>query len=293
MKLSTKLILSTGALCFTIGVVGLLNILQETDFEDGLSTVNIEKKIPATDTTKLSIRTDIAAVTFVKGNTDEIKVHMTGSVTAAQQQVARINTDKVGSTWKIEAISERRAFVTGLQLEDVKSWFVSNEKQLKVEVTLPPKILEEIKLESDTGSLNLGDIDAVILNASSDTGRITVGQFQGKQLNLESDTGRILVNKAQGSLQLSSSTGAIEVTQLDPQSSVNAETDVGSIRLDFTSAPLSTSFDLFTDVGHTSLNVPNVQIEKKERALIKATTGSGSAKIKARTSTGSIEIGVR
>lgn len=290
MKLPMKFILLTGVVCFTIGIVGLVNILKDTNFDEGLAMIDIEKKIAAADISKLSIQSDIAAIQFIPGTGDEIKVHMTGAVTKKQETEAKLEVNQIGNTWNVDASTFGKKINSGISLDEIKRWFAQGDKKLRVEVTLPAKALEEIRVKTNIGSIDLGEVQADSLDVQADTGRITLNSFQGRKVSLETDTGSISVLSAQGDVRLKTDTGSITATLDEVKNSVDAQSDTGRIELILAKKLSSAAFDLSTDLGRVELDVPEAQIVEKSRNMIKAKIGTGETKIKAKTDTGSVTV---
>jgi DUF4097 and DUF4098 domain-containing protein YvlB len=238
------------------------------------------------------VDTDVAGVTFLPGgNSDEIKVHMLGTISKAREKDLALSAVSSNQTWTVNARNQRR-FNIGSDVADIKSWFfVEGEKKLRVEVTLPDKVYEEIRVKSNIGSIQLAEIQADRLIAQADTGKIALDSFQGKSLDLQTDTGSITVNKAQGNVRLKTDTGSIDASLQQISDTVDAQTDTGSVRLTFASAPTSASFSLSSDIGRVSFSVPGAVVDTKEKHNVKATIGAGAAKVRVQTDTGSIDVG--
>lgn len=293
MKLSMKLILATGMACIVIGVAGVAVVLKGTDLDAGLATIDIEKKVAAADIKRLSVNTDVAGVTFLPGgNSDEIKVHMLGTLSKAREKDLDLSAVSSNQTWTVNARTQK-SFNFGFNVADIKTWFfVIGEKKLRVEVTLPDKVYEEIRVKTNIGSIQLAEIQADRLIAQADTGKIALDSFKGKSLDLGTDTGAIMVKNAQGNVRLKTDTGSINATLQQLADTVDAQSNTGSVRLTFASAPTSASFSLSSDIGRVSLLVPGVVVDAKEKHNVKATIGAGAAKVRVQTDTGSIDVGI-
>jgi DUF4097 and DUF4098 domain-containing protein YvlB len=290
MKMSTKLVLLTGVASLTIGVVGLLSILKNVDFEEGLTTINMEKKVAVANISKLNIETDIAGVNFIPTTSDEITVRYTGTVTKNQEKLATLTAKQDGETWNVAADVSEKKFQVGINLDEIKSWFIEGERRLQLEVSLPAKVYEEICVKTDIGRIDLKDIQADVMKAQADTGRITLDSFIGKQLELETDTGSITVQGTRGDIRLKTDTGSINATVQEVGKSVELQTDTGRIDLNFTTVPASATFDVSTDVGRINFSVPGVQLEEQDRNSVRGTIGTGSTQISVRADTGSIDV---
>ncbi|MNY29275.1 hypothetical protein D3C86_1633060 [compost metagenome] len=69
------------------------------------------------------------------------------------------------------------------------------------------------------------------------------------------------------------------------------DTDTGSVRVQLNPTPTDASFDLSTDTGTATLDVPGVNMQpKNHRNEAKGTIGNGSKKVTVRTDTGYVEV---
>lgn len=291
MKITIKLALLAGLIFFIVGIIGVSAVLRTANFEEGLTTVDLEKSTAAATIKKLTIKSDIAGIVFVPSDTDQIKAHLTGTVSEERVKDCNIEAAKNGNDEWYVRIRTQKSFNLGLHIGDIKSlFFTEKEKQLRVEVTLPQKAFDEINLSTSIGTIEIPDIQAEKLTAQADTGAITVGRFQGKTLNLETDTGKITVKDGEGSVRLKTDTGSIEANLRSLGKSTDLQSDTGSINLQLGSIPSSVEFDLRNDIGHIDLQVPNVNFEEKEKHSVKAAIGNGDSSVRVQSDTGSIEV---
>jgi DUF4097 and DUF4098 domain-containing protein YvlB len=311
MKISIKLILLTGVIFLIVGVIGVKAVIQSGDLHAGLTNVDLEKKMSSADIQNLTIESDVAGIVFAPSADDEIRVHVTGYVSEQRKKETTIDAAMNGKdTWKVQVKTQNNNFHIGLNIADIKSFiFMEKEQQLHVEVSLPQKAYDEIHVKTDTGSIELADIESNKLRVQADTGSISVGtfsgshidlqtdtgaitvdKFQGNQMNLQTDTGRIIVKEGEGNARLKTSTGSIEASLRTLADKVDVETNTGSVRLKLDSIPDSVQFDISNDTGHIDFQVPNVNYEEKEKHSVKGKIGTGSSSVKVQTDTGSIEV---
>jgi hypothetical protein len=292
MKLSIKLILLAGFICLIVGAVGAAMILKTTNMETGLATVDLEKKVSAAQIKNLTVDTDIAGVVFLPSQNDEIRVHLTGLVSEDRVNNTTIDASLSGKeTWKVQ-VKTRSSFNFGFHIADIKSIFlVQKEKRLRVEVELPQKAFNEINVTTNTGAIDLGDIQAERMTAHADTGYISIGRFQGKDINLGTDTGRITMSEGEGNVRLKSDTGRIEATLRSAGDTVNIQTNTGSVGLRFINLPSSANFDIRNDTGHIDFTLPNAKYKHNDNHAVVASIGNdGGSSVRIQTDTGSIEV---
>jgi DUF4097 and DUF4098 domain-containing protein YvlB len=310
MKISVKLILLTGVIFLIVGVIGVKAVLQSGNLQAGLTNVDLEKKISSSDIQNLTIESDIAGIVFLPSENDEIRVHLTGYVSEQRKKETTIDAAMSGkNTWKVQ-VQTQNNFHIGINIADIKNFlFMDKEQQLRVEISLPQKAYDEIHVKTNTGGIELADIesDKLVVQADTgsislgkfngnnidlqtDTGTITVDKFQGNHMNLQTDTGRITVKEGEGNVRLKTSTGSIEASLRSLADKVDVETNTGSVRLQLASVPDSVQFDISNDTGRIDFQVPNVNYEEKDKHSIKGKIGHGSSSVQVQTDTGSIEV---
>ncbi|NEW08823.1 DUF4097 domain-containing protein [Paenibacillus sp. SYP-B3998] len=290
MKRGAKFFLLVGFACLAVGIVGAAVSFKDTDFKAGTTTIDIEKKIAATNIDTLTIQNEITGVTFIPSDTDEISVHLIGTVTKNRANECTIDAVTEGSNaWRVNVCKNKKIRFS-FNLDELKDAIANFDNQLRTEVKLPNKLYKEIKVSSGTGSLNLKEVKAETLTASTDTGSIKVDRYEGKQLDLESDTGRITVVEGQGNVRLRTSTGNIHAKLHDIGDTVSLDADTGNIELQLSPPPTSASFDLSTDIGSVTLDIAGVNITESARSTVIGTLGDGRKKVTVSTDTGSVTV---
>ncbi|UKS26163.1 DUF4097 domain-containing protein [Paenibacillus sp. HWE-109] len=295
MKRGPKFFLLIGFACLAIGLIGAAVSFKSVDLNEGIANIDIEKKISAANIDTLILQNDISGITFVPSNSDEIKVHLVGTVGEKAAKDCVIDAATEGNNvWRVNVATHKKNQINiGISLSELKSLIASHGKQLKTEISLPDKMFKAITISSDTGAINLKEIKAASLEASTDTGNISIDRYEGKQLNLRTDTGNITVDNGQGNVALRTDTGSITAKLNDIGDSVSLQSDVGSIRLKLDPAPKNASFDLRSDIGNVNLTIPGVNMERNEnsgRHSAKGSIGDGSKQVKVQTDTGSISV---
>ncbi|KRE73567.1 DUF4097 family beta strand repeat-containing protein [Paenibacillus sp. Soil750] len=292
MQLKVKFFLVTGFICLAIGLIGAAVSFQSLDFDTGVANLDVEKKIAAANIDTLIIENDISGMTFVPSNSDEISVRLVGAARSENAQNCTIEAVTEGSnTWRVDVCTNRKNHIDfGFDLTEFKSLFSGQRLRLQTEVRLPDKLYKAITASTDTGSINFKEVKAEKLTASTDTGTITVDRYEGKALNLQTDTGSIHLNDGQGNVKLKTDTGSITAKLRELGDTVTAESDTGSVRIQLDSAPTDATFDLTTDTGSATLNVPGVNVQRTSHNNAKGTIGNGSKKVTVRTDTGYVEV---
>lgn|GEM_PF-2233929 len=285
-----KFFLVLGFACLAIGLIGGTISFRDTDWTAGTTNVDIEKKITAANIDTLSISSERTGITFIPGDSDEIKVHLVGSVTTNLAGNCTIEEETVGTNgWKVNVCQGNKTHFN-FNLDELKNLIGNHGNRLRTEVTLPSKLYKAITVTTDTGPIDLKEVKAESLTVNADTGNITIDRYEGKQLNLRSDTGRIEVKDGQGNVRLSTDTGSIKANLHDIGNNVTLQADTGSIDLRLAPPPSSASFDLSTDTGGVRLDIPGMNTQRNGPHNAKGTIGDGSNKVTARTDTGNITV---
>ncbi|NOU69980.1 DUF4097 family beta strand repeat protein [Paenibacillus sp. LMG 31458] len=292
MKRGVKFFLLLGFACLGVGLIGAAVSFKAVDWSAGVTNIDIEKKIPAANIDTLIIQNDISGVTFIPSNSDEIKVHLVGTVGELTAKSCTIEAATEGSNvWRVDVCTQKKPQINiGFDLTELKALINNQRFRLRTEVTLPEKMYKAITVSSDTGGINFKEVKADKLTASTDTGGITIERYEGKQLSLQTDTGHINVENGQGDVKLKTDTGSITAKLHDIGDSVSLETDTGTIRLQLDPAPKNASFDLNTDTGSVNLEVPGVNVQRTDHHSAKGTIGDGSKKVTVRADTGFISV---
>ncbi|MCD1260811.1 DUF4097 family beta strand repeat protein [Paenibacillus athensensis] len=289
MKLTMKFILLLGVACLVVGLIGTAATLKDVDWNTAGVDIDLEKKLPAADIRRFSIEADTTPITFLPSSTDEIVIHLKGTVSEQQAEYVNIDTDGSGAQDVKAVIRTDKKFHIGISVADIKSWM--SDYRLRAEVELPGKLYDELRVKTDIGSIELNDVKAQTLIGQTNTGRIHVGRFEGQSLQLQTDTGGIEVEEATGDVRLQTDTGSIRAGLRDPGKTISASSDIGSIGLRLLSPLDSASFDLTSDIGGIDFSVPGAAVDERERHRLHGTLGDGSGThIRVQTDTGHIEV---
>ncbi|SEG05434.1 DUF4097 and DUF4098 domain-containing protein YvlB [Eubacterium ruminantium] len=224
--------------------------LSNEETEDKKFTT--EKKIE-----NIIIKSDVADVKLIKTDDDEIKVEYSES----KKLKCSISVDN--GTLTIKQKDNRRWY------EFIGFHFSTD---YKINVYLPEKQYESVKVTSDTGSVSVSGFSIDDLSISVDTGAIKVKNVKCEEIKAETDTGTVTFTDvvAKGDMSVKTDTGSIDFTDIDAASIV-MNTDTGSIKGTVLSEKI---FSASTDTG--SVNVP----EGESGGKCKLTTDTGSINVK-------------
>jgi hypothetical protein len=286
-----------GLICLIVGVAGLAWVINSRDVlgsggASALGNIDLFKTVPASSVKNLDVHSDVGTIVFKRIDGDEIRAHFTGTVTDQDKNNWKLTASTSSDgTWTVEATNGSH-FHIGLDFEQLLS-LVRNgfTKQLVLEISLPNQVYDQIKVRTNTGKLELGDLQANVLEARADTGAIELDSFQGKELRLEADTGSIEFRNVQasGNVYAQTDTGRIHGSLKKLASPVTINTDTGSAALELP-ADSQASIELKTDVGRIGIDAPSISYEQKEKRHVQGKLGAGTYKVQIETDTGSTSL---
>lgn len=295
MKWNRKAIVWFAFLCFVVGSIGIWKTLQTGG---GLSKedqpLHMEKSADARSLENLSVSTDTADITLTPGDTNEVKVVLSGTIPESRKTDVSVNMERSGANELKVTVRTQKKFQVGLDLNDIYHWFQYGfDAGVKVEVSLPDKIYKSLKLTTDTGRAVLPSIQSDSLAIETDTGNISIGGFKGNKLQASSDTGKIKIGPIEGAAaEIESDTGAIALDVASFQQRINVRSDTGSISI--TADPsLNAQLDFQSDTGKTAASLPDVHYDEKEKHRLLGHSGTGGPLLKVRSDTGNITLDAR
>lgn len=98
-----------------------------------------------------------------------------------------------------------------------------------IELYLPKDYDKPINIDSDVGTIEVGYLDNLILDAKLDTGTINIGS--AKDLKIDADAVVIYINTVNEKLELDNDTGNISIDNLKITENSYIETDVSNINI--------------------------------------------------------------
>lgn len=132
--------------------------------------------------------------------------------------------------------------------------------------------LGDVILSSDTGTINLNDIDASTIDLESDTGAVKVKNIKTSSLKMDTDTGRVVIDEvvATTSIMASTSTGSADISNVETPL-IDISVNTGSIDVENVEA---NQIDLESNTG--SIDIKGVNMTNRTTTL---KTDTGSVKV--------------
>jgi len=249
---------------------------------------------------ELEVNTSTVDVILIPAKTDQIDILLSGEVTKNFAEHYKLDTSVYGDKLKISVKQKGKLVFVGV-----------NISRVKLQVTIPEKMYEQIKISSSTGDLEVERVLADKLALSTNTGDILLKSFEGKQLqvdtqtgdshlhdviakmSIKSSTGDIEVKNSRGTIDARSSTGDIEIWMKEITEDMEIYTSTGDVQINVEQAPTAISLDFSASTGRTTANLHNILYESKEKKNLRGRVGEGGPTVYVRSSTGDIDLSLR
>ncbi|WP_438447363.1 DUF4097 family beta strand repeat-containing protein [Gorillibacterium sp. sgz5001074] len=279
-------------ICVVVGAGGLLLLHKQGALTEETVPVDIEEHLDGSALQSFAITATTPDVTFVKGSTGDIRVHLTGTIHESYAKYMNVTLTAGDNGASAEAVVRTtKPYNVGIDVGQVLTWF---NNDLKVTVELPDHAYRSLKVHTDTGTITLSGIRSDTLDLKTDTGGITLEEYTGKRLTATSDTGTMRLRKIDAELDLSSDTGDLYADLSALKGGIDLRTDTGDIQLTLAqAAPLTVDFA--SDTGRTNATASSgpFDYQSKEKHRLLGKLNGGGPLIKARSDTGSIQLNVK
>ena len=163
----------------------------------------------------------------------------------------------------------------------------------KITVYITNDTFDSIKIKTDTGDTEFGDISAENIDLSSDTGDIRLLRVDGDGLKADTDTGDLDFNEISvGSLDIKTDTGDVRLAKTVATGDYNIKTDTGDISFDGCDAA---NLYIKSDTGDVSgtLLKDKEFVTKSDTGDEKVPSTAGDGKCEITTQTGDINISIK
>lgn len=184
---------------------------------------NHEQMMSSENITSVNVFTEKGNVTISMYEGDEIRAYLIGE-----------DGERLSKGYKL-TMKGKRNLVTIKAKK--KSKLTQN---FSVSVELPNKLYEQIQVHADVGNVEIAGANAA-------------------SYALKTNVGNVNVNVPQGIINAESQVGNMNFQVAEITSDINAKIDVGNIVVETVEAPEALQTDCKTNVGTTTINLPNTQ----------------------------------
>lgn len=211
--------------------------------------VHLERSFAAAEVTRIDVRTKADNIQFKAGSGEHIQVQVNGKFDGSEDEMDKL----LNTTLEQGQLAIKVGPVEG------KVW---NNTSLTVEVAVPAKVFDELRLEASSGNIMADEVVAGKLSVQSSSGNIHVKGYSGKEYQVEASSGNVRLGKmtGKGSVQASSGNVDMEIDSFDELVRVHTSSGNATIRV----RP-DAVFRIVADtkLDHAAFTIP-VTLEQKE-----------------------------
>ncbi|MGG0185198.1 DUF4097 family beta strand repeat-containing protein [Bacillus rhizoplanae] len=259
--------------CIVIGGIGLFftgSAFFMKSVNGSAETKKLEQKQFKNDQIKnINVDTDVGDVVIEKGKTDSFEIRYSGD-----QEKRKLDVNEKGETLQVEVKTKKK------HIFDF-SFFSFGFKGESLIVAVPERVYNQIEIETEAGNIQVRDIQSENVSAHTAAGEVEMKQIKSNNVNTSSSAGDIVLHKVEGKVLAEATAGNIEVTQHNPQYSIEAESAAGDVNIQLQEVPKDA-------VVKGSSHAGDVKIFGKENKEI--TLGNGKVQISGETAAGDVKI---
>ncbi len=263
--------------------------------------VDERRTLPAAGVELVSIDTVSDSVRIVDGKGDAIEAWFHGTArSASPDAVPRLIAKLHGSTADIR-LEYPRPFFRGfhwnkLELEvSVPRGYRGKltAKSVSSSIDVADHVYSALALSSTSGSIRVASVSAAEFFANTTSGSVHAEAVDAERSEVSSVSGSVRIGSLRGDLTTHTTSGSIKVACRKMPDRLEAKSTSGSVDL---SLPADASFtlDARSTSGTVTCKFPIAIIENRKGGgshVLSGKVGSGSGRVLARTTSGSIRIG--
>ncbi|MGN7468419.1 DUF4097 family beta strand repeat-containing protein [Brevibacillus sp. SAFN-007a] len=276
-----KKLFGISLLLFVVGVCGLVWLFSKQEyFAFSLKKIEEQRTIEQ-PFQSVVVEAGTADLVMMPTTAAQATVRLTGELSEQQKEWLQL-TSEVTADGTLRVQVQEKLHVT---------LFYPGSGELKLEIRLPEKAYESIRLETATGDITSGALTAKTGEVFSDTGDVELTGYAGERLEVQTDTGDVKLADIRARLDIDSSTGQIDKLVLPELThDVTIRTDTGDVRILVEKQPEAAQLELESDTGDIEVNWAPLSYAKKEERSIEASIGTAGPKLSVKSSTGDIRI---
>lgn len=260
-------------ICIAVGGIGLFftrSAFFMKTANGSADTKKLEQKQFKSEQIKsIHVDTDVGDVVIEKGKTDLFEVRYSGD-----QEKRKLDVNENGEMLKVEVKTKKK------HIFDF-SFFSFDLKDESLTVIVPERVYNKIEAETAAGKIHVQDIQSEDISAHSAAGDVEMKEMKARNVKVSSSAGKVVLYKVDGKVHAEAAAGSVEVTQHNPEYSVEAESAAGDVNIQLQEMPKDA-------VVKGSSHAGKVQIFGKENKEI--TLGNGKVQINGETAAGSVKI---
>lgn len=261
-----------GIVLIVIGIIGMIftakSFFNRSTIDDSQSYVSDSIEHIVVHSTQENIE-------IVPTDLDTIVVSYRASTRVGEKLILdeKITIDETIGTLTIDLEKSRFFNISLFNFQ----WFNSE----KLQVQLPVKLYESIKVHNNVGKTSIRDIEVNQLIADNDVGQLTIENVAAESIEATNNVGDLSLKHLTGELFAKNDVGNISLTTDDIANDMTFVSNVGNIHLTVSRVPEDVSFQANTSLGNVSIFGGNQSyIEKGAKYIVSLTTDIGNIKVK-------------
>ncbi|MFM1655581.1 DUF4097 family beta strand repeat-containing protein [Brevibacillus sp. B_LB10_24] len=228
---------------------------------------------------RMEVISDAADIAILPGATDRIEVKLFGDEKRKEQyQLAAEAADGVYR-------------VTAKTLQDTLK--IGFSPGVKMEIRLPEKTFEEVKIDSKAGDITLKEVKARQAAVSSLAGDIDINGFSGDALDVVQKAGDLSAQKIAAGLSVKNNAGDVAIVMDEITKDIQVESSAGDIVLSSVNALSSAQVHLKTFVGDAAANASGMLFQKVSDNEVTGAIGTGGPVVSLQTKMGDVHFSAK
>ncbi|WP_075980065.1 DUF4097 family beta strand repeat-containing protein [Bacillus massilinigeriensis] len=307
-------------LLLVIGMVGtIVSLKANGGFSFDTYNVSDKKTVNGENIEEVEIDSSSSDVKVVPTDEKEISIELSGKVSKKLKRKLQLDVVERGNKLEVALKGENQLkFNIGVLIVDTN-----------INVYLPEKVYQSIKVETSSGSNEIdslkakelslrtssGDLlardsvaeDTFIIQSSSgevdlknnkanifdvkvSSGSLYAVDLDGKESTFHSSSGEISLKNVIGEIVAEASSGEIIIDNEETTGNMYTETSSGDVSVAFDKKPTSLAIDFKGNSGEGNVEIKGLKYDEKSEDNIIGQIGSGQYKLKVRTSSGDFEL---
>ncbi|GFN32838.1 DUF4097 family beta strand repeat-containing protein [Paenibacillus xylaniclasticus] len=261
-----------GLILVAVGVAGLFSPWSNWRNESIKTVeVNEQHRVPVKDVKRLFIEMDSENVRVVQGDGSDIVIRVEGKVSAKNSERKKIDIDVSNGT--LHARKPDWGITVGY-----------NVYSLKLIVEVPGAAYDAINIETDSGNIELHDLEFGKVKLDSDSGDILAQQIKAQSIKLETDSGDAVLEDTAGEIIAVSDSGDFYWKGPEFIWPIKVKSDSGDVAFDVGHKPEQATVKYKSDSGYGVIEWDGDEVDSGES--IKEVYGSGAPMINVVTDSG-------
>jgi lia operon protein LiaG len=276
-----KKVVFSMVLLFVIGVVGtLVSVSASGGFSLETYTIRDQVVVSKKDISKIDIDLSSSDLTVNPTSENEITIELTGKISKKLKKKLQLNVQENGDALKIGLKGEDQIkFNVGVLIVDTN-----------VEVFLPQKIYDSIKIDNSSGDINIQEFKSKNMIFETSSGDIMATNLHSEEHRFHSASGEMKLSNVTGNIKAESSSGDMIIQFENATGNLDAKTSSGDVSVEYRTEPTSLAIDFKASSGDGEVTIDDVHFEERSENEIRGVIGTGDFKVKVETSSGDFSL---